>query len=362
MPNVSPPRDRNWYKIATVVLSVVTLVISFVSGVYYRRVDARNDRLKQLEGRVDALLARREKLRSTPRVDVALLTLAKSGLPEAAFQSLREVPAVLRIQHASGGTAKGLTVVVESTEPIVKVTPATSVENYTTRTSEDQRVFTIDVPQMRPKSALDVIFMSRGASTWKSTASLAEGLISDSSEDERRTEYVDYQEYLQARAGDSEIEPDSINSEATLAEMIAAVRRLMKYERDRPLLLPDPISTLLLFVGLSLSVGIIIFSIHEIIRGRIARRAGRRIREASAEHRLTLGLSKDAVRKVLGEPDTVVLEGDGTSTTEIWRYEPYEAMFYGWQPHATVKFAPDTVSAILFQLSEDNKTGSEVTA
>ena len=359
MPSPKSGRERNWYKLATIFLTIVTIVISFISSVYYRRADRRNERLKELEARTDALLVRREKIRATPKVDVTLLTLASSGLPEAAFGSLREVPAVLRIQHSGGSTAKGVTVVIEATEPITRVTPGTSVENYVTRLSEDKRVFTIDVPQLRPKAALDVILMSRGVSRWTSTASVAEGVIPDS-EPRTQAEFLEYwSRRRMLRTDDDEpIDPSTVSSEEQIADMLQRLRAEVRTERGRPLLLPESGRVALWGVLLILVVLLIALGTYDLVRGREAKRIGQRIRDASLHGRVEPGGSRETVERILGEPDKITVEGDSTSPAEVWHYQPYDSLFFGSQPHATVRFVANGIVSVEYQLKGDEPSSS----
>ena len=103
-------RHANIYKVATIVLSAAMVVLTFVSVVYYRRLDDRSRRVQNLDDRIKAFQSRLDVVNRVPKVAVRVKTVKGSGLPESAFSGISAVPSVLQIDHQGGDTARGITV------------------------------------------------------------------------------------------------------------------------------------------------------------------------------------------------------------------------------------------------------------
>lgn len=340
-------KERNWYKIATFVLAVATLTVSFISGVYLKRVDQRNQRVAAIEAKIQTVQERREKLKNTPRVAIQLLTISRSGLPETAFQSLKEVPAVIRIRHHGGLTVKGITVLVESSYPIIRLLTDVSTDHYETKLSDDGRLLTIDVPQLRPQSNIDLTVMCGGPTHFTATTRIAEGEVYEQPAEQKVNETM--------LATDSnsleQLDPNALTTDIEIARELDNLTVLLKQEREQPLLIGDFGNTgsfILTSFG-PLAVSLLVYVVFLYFRGRNANERGNRIGRVHSQNLLKAGNTKDEVRQLIGEPDRIILTSGDALTQEEWLYEPHYSRFFGWQPDVKLKFENDRVVFVEFK-------------
>ncbi len=106
--------EKNWYKITTIILSIVMVVLTFISVILYRYLDKRKTNMEIISQKIGEFTKREDILSCIPKVDVLTMTLNESGFPETAFSSFPTVPAIVLIEHVGGETAKGITVSIIS--------------------------------------------------------------------------------------------------------------------------------------------------------------------------------------------------------------------------------------------------------
>lgn len=344
MPSENPGGDRNWYKVATVILSIVAVAISFTSGIYYKRVDQRAARIDEIDKKIESFQVQRERLRAVPRIEVKLLTLAGTGFPESVFKELREFPSVVRIGHAGGGTVKDATVLVTSTAVIGRIVSSPSVESYRTNLSEDRRSVTVDVPLLRPGSLIDLTLMAEDLPTLAVTTRVAEGVVLDEVSESNEAN----ESRLLQPLGVEAIDPADYTTEEGIERALAQLRFIRNIERTRPLLLGEFGSFIAGSLALAFGwLAIFIGWLYHV--GRRARARGNRIGRAKRDNALKIGSTKEEVRAALGTPDSAAAITEGEKTFELWRFEPPANLFFGWQPDAFVKFSGESVVSLEYK-------------
>lgn len=169
----------NWYKIATILLSVAMLILTFISIVYYRHLLNVQQRAKIVNDKIIELQERLTYLEKIPKVTIDLITLQGSGLPEFAFSRMKSVPAVVTIKHITGETARGITTKISSETNIFNVFTGESIEPFTYEVSEDKRSVVFDIPQLRRGSSVQATLMQRGLGALKHETRIDVGEIGD---------------------------------------------------------------------------------------------------------------------------------------------------------------------------------------
>jgi hypothetical protein len=111
--------EKNWYKLTTLVLSIITVILSVITGVYYHYGDAKDKGVSNLNSKIEALQKRKIELLEIPKLNVEVFSLKESKLPGRAFEKLQEIPSMVKLSHAGGSSAKEITLSIKSSEPII---------------------------------------------------------------------------------------------------------------------------------------------------------------------------------------------------------------------------------------------------
>lgn len=329
---VGEKKGFNWYKVATVVLTIAMVGIMFVSGIYYRGIEERNRKTDKIEEKIDKLREQRERIRKIPTVEILLQTLEESGLPRSAFKDLPQIPAVISIRHAGGDTAKGVTVVVESLCDITSYLPEPCIEEFAFQISEDKKRLTMDVPQLRKDSVVQGTIMCDCIGKMSFTARVDEGKVVDIGSTEEKESIEGY-----TYADLDRMNPRSFSSESTVDDAIEKLRFLIKKERGlAPSRSTDGAAVALEVMMRVMVVVMCLLVVGLLLRGVRARKQGNKIGSCKEQGLIKVGMSALQVEKVLGVPHSISIVAGKDSDVEIWKYEPPASPFFGWQPDAFV--------------------------
>jgi len=331
---VDEPRQKrqNWYKIATILLSVITVTISFVSGIYYKRTGERQQKLDRIDQKIEKLILQKEKLLRVPKVEVLLQTLEKSGLPENAFQTLGEIPAVVQIRHAGGETARGITVEIMSNADILKFTPDPSVEQFTYSVDPSKKKTRIEIPQLRANSCVQGTITTNRITPLTFQTSIDQGSLM-----QRKGEELKWIDKIMPYEEMEKLNPTSVTSIDEINRLVDKLRVIQKQERDRSVFDSAPAGLNVLLSGIAPILIIVLFFFQrEYIRGKKGHRLGNRIGRSKMDGSLKLGMSGSEVKQILGEPQRISTREVGSGPKERWEYTPRASLFYGWQPDAFI--------------------------
>lgn len=343
-------RERNWYKVATLILSVAMIGIMFVSGIYYKRVEKRDRRVAKVQERIGKLLERKKELERVPKVEVEVLTLKESGLPEFAFESLNEVPGVVCVRHGGGETAIGITVQVKSSAEIVRYIPDTSVEGSSYRISKDKRSLTLEIPRLRRNSVIQGTIMSSGIGSMSFNERIDKGILLDQKE---AAEGIVASPF---RFSDLEaLDVGAFSSVRDVEDAVARLRLLSKEETQTqwsPLtggLVAALVSVLGAFVIMVISLTVIYF------RGRQSHELGKLIMQCKDEGLIQVGMAKEKVREILGVAEEVSTKLSEGVPSEEWVYKPRPSFFHSrrggsqWEPDMFVNFKDGKVTSFEYK-------------
>jgi len=364
MPKVDGPSpQRNWYKVATLALSAAMVGIMFVSGIYYKRIDNRTRRIDAVQDKIQKFLEQRSKVVEFPKVEVSLLTLEKSGLPRSAFSGLAEIPAVIRICHAGGGTARGISVNIESMSKILRFVPDSSVEAFSNTLSGDGKSLRIDVDQLRRKSTVSGTILCEGVGGLRAETRVDQGQVWDndlSSQPKQVPKKLAYEDLdrLESTVYTSEKQIDTVVEK--LRDLLSRERHPPQEEGNRsvlraiwPVLLP-------LILGVLTFIFMLFYSRHrEERRGAEAKKMGDKIGHCKEQGTLTVGMPDKEVHQILGEPNKIDTIQDKNGLLTIWYFEPPATRSYSWQPDALVKLRDGKVHSVEYKEYGKRKYGAE---
>lgn len=353
----TPDKQRNWYKVATIVLSSAMVVITFISGVYYKRIDDRTKRLNKIESKIDKLHLQKEKIVRIPKVAITLMTLEESGLPQSAFDNLAEIPAVLRIKHSGGDTAKGITVNVSSSSNIIKFLPEPSVEKFSHEIDEDKRNLRLEIKQMRRDSNIQGTIMCSEMASLEVKPRIDAGTILNQAENKTLTTSDPFIRFNEL----DKIVPSSISSVEEIELTDRKLRFLLSREREKSIF--DDIPTTYKIIGSTLTIisiaGMLVF-IREAFDRKITRKVreqeyqesvkandlGNIIGRAKQSALIKIDMPQNEVEQLLGPPTKVIFDNNNGEEAEKWFYTPTASKEFGWQPDATVTFKNSKVHGI----------------
>lgn len=339
--------ERNWYKVATVALSVAMLVVLFISGVYYRWVDERRTRVQRVEEKIDEVLVRGELLAVIPTIKIELQTLEQAGLPREAFADLNEVPAIIRVRHVGGETARDITIEITSSCGFTDFRPSPSIETVTWRLDDNSDRLLIQIPQIRPNSVVEGVIKCRRIAQVHYEALIAQGRLSQGDTvvaPIARQNVYDFDDL-------DKIEVRDLSNSAETTATIERLRSLVRRERERSLIggIPDLVQVFAIGFTPLVLVMAVFFGRHY-LEGREANAQGTRIGRARTKNVIQPGLTKEQVQGHLGGPRQVqVTVGEGGVSSEVWEYEPKANLFFGWQPDAYIEFVDDVVTSVRYK-------------
>lgn len=354
MPNGDKPSPRrNWYKAATLALSATMVVIMFVSGIYYKLSDERVRRMDAVQDKIGKFLDQRAKVSELPKVEISLLTLEKSGLPRSAFSGLAEVPAVVRVSHVGGRTARGISVDIESNSKILRFVPDSSVEIFSHTVAEDGKSLRIDIEQLRRKSVVSGTVLCEGIGALRADARVDQGQVLGDAAGSQPRQLADKLDF-----GDlDKLESTVYRSEKHIDAVVEKLRDLLARERNPPqeegnTLFSGFVLTVLSALSLS---ALALITVHVVDRrknkrlGIDTKRLGNKIGLCKERGTITIGMPEDEVRGMLGEPGKIGTIQDENGFVAIWSYEPQATLFSGWQPDAFVKLREGRVQSVEYR-------------
>lgn len=323
----APQREKNWYKVTTIILSVAMVAIMFVSVIYYRNIDLRQKAEEKIEEKIDAIQARKAELLAVPKVKVFLLTLDKSGLPETAFKPLSKIPSVVRIEHAGGDTAKSITVEISSASDIVGFIPNSSVEDFTYRVSNNKKGLRIEVPQLRRDSVVEGTIMCLTIAALSSKVRIDTGMLLHLPANTDQAKYFTIDEV-------AKLDIRSIKSPAEANAFVERLRFLLRIQRDRPTTFTEnPLTSILLILVLFWIFGTGIFVVPIYFKGKKNHALGNKIGCCMQHDSIKSGMSESEVRELLGPPHSISrITKQGDSILK-WAYEPSPSLFHSRDPN-----------------------------
>lgn len=345
---------KNWYKLATLLLSLAMVALTFVSVVTYRSLDAQHREEKRIENVISLLQEQDAVLKLIPRIRVTLIAIGKSGLPSSAFEALAEVPAVLRLRHVSGNTAKSITVEVVSAAKIVRFLPERSVEQFSFEISPDKHSLRIEVDQLRRNSIVQGTIMCDSIGGLVHTAGIDVGVVEPEGDDPKKR----MQRSL-SLADLNKLNPSTIESTAEIEDIIEQLRRLQRRERDRGSsyngsFMSDVILPVLIFGSFWLALSAAIFYFP----GKRQHELGNRIGRSMALGLIKNGMSESEVQGILGPPRTCTTSIDGEhSSSRRWEYGPRPSWFHSrdrfslrcWEPDLNIDWKDGKVAHVEYK-------------
>jgi len=343
-------KNWNWYKVSTIILSILTVCVLFVSGVYYKSVDESARRADKIQAKIDKLSEQRDKLKKIPKVKVSILSLSNSGLPQTAFNSLAKIPAVLRIKHIEGRTAKNITVSVTSSLEIVEYIEEPSVEKYTLEINKDRKRIVLDIRTLRPGSIVQGTLMCSGVGQFSHTTRIDTGeVISDPEPKEEPKEELDMSIYFSNNRLDS-IDPSSLTSTDKIDTTIKSLRYLLNREHDS-----SPFSGFnnylkIIFAGFLPAILVIFFIIGRALpKWKKGKKLGDLIGKCKENDLLQPGTDAEEVKKILGYPHDIEFVNSEEGKIEKWSYKTTASPIYGWQPDAYIKIKDSKIVEIEYK-------------
>ena len=345
---MSEAKDRSWHKTATIVISTVTLILSFISVIYYKQMDLRNQRIHQIDDKIKAFQDRLEVLNRIPKVAVEIKTLKSSGLPESAFQGISPLPSVVEITHKGGATARGITIQVQSNSPILQVLPDKSIDSLSVSVAKDGKAVTFDIPQLRRDELLRATIMHRGLATLDLATRIDEGEIikttpqspEGSGDDTRiRTREGQFLQTMKAYEPErksfsrfvalisfeaaQELSPDdftSVNDVLAVIEGLKLVRREVAEEPTISIIPQSQFSVFMIAGLLSLALMFVVDVVNFYVKKRILK-----AREAN---NLKIGQKNSEVVAMIGTLNrTRSAIKNSTECDELWYYHGYDKLF-----------------------------------
>ncbi len=224
-------KNKDYYKIVTVAISVLALIIAFISGVYYKRVESRERKVERINSKIENLYKRIEDIKRIPKIRIKLLTLENSGLPKSAFASLPEVPAVLRVEHVQGNTAKGVTVEIISSAKITEFVPETAIEEFKYKLGTNNLRLVIEIPQLRSETLIQGTIKLESVALLQSTARVDEGMLVDEEESKGN---IRQQILISSYEDLDEIRPLDFSLPEEIEQAVERLKYLSKLEGSRP--------------------------------------------------------------------------------------------------------------------------------
>lgn len=314
--------DRNWYKAATIVLTSAMVLLTFLSVVYYRRVDreqsAEQSEQQLLDAKLDELKARREAVRRLPKISVQLSTLRDSGLPESAFSPLPRIPAVVGVQHVEGRTAHGITVRVDSEALIESVEIKSSIEDASYRITEDKKSVLIEIPKLRKGTSVEVTLMQSalGDLTHETRLDVGELVGESSKQDSERRIRVG--RWL---SDPLQIPVSALDSTAEINEVIELLTQLRDRSKRAPSKKSGMIWAIVKATVLALLAWTVIFTTSMFVSNTLDSRKKRRLAVVFEKGGLKPGITIEEALTLVGDSgrDVWTVE-ESDDVDQIWRY------------------------------------------
>jgi hypothetical protein len=150
------------YKTATILISFVSVVIIVSQAIYNSYFDQRWKEVdyltSQLERKKEELLKRN----AIPKVRLSVNTLERAGLSRQALKLLTAIPSTVEIKHVSGGTAKGLQLDINLSEPILHFQKWQSNEDFVVKKiGENNMILRIEAAQLRKDAVIGLTVLTR---------------------------------------------------------------------------------------------------------------------------------------------------------------------------------------------------------
>lgn len=339
-PDVSKNEPINYYKIATLVLSVITVVIAIVSGVYYKRLELSRNFEEATNRLIERLQDRRLEIESIPTIDVDITSLNDAGLPATMLESLQIVPASVVLKHKSGGTVGNITLVVHSSRKIVDVAVDSPLEQTNFTISDDLQQIKIEVVQMRPSSSVAITITTNGVSRIDVQTAIEVG---------REYAQIDNSQSIPISSlfetNISGVDPARFHSSE---EIERAIQVLQARANIKPQILP---TWLLIVFGPIVYFGL---AIGFVFARRVLRRRKRlpleqRLGRAITEGLIKPGMSSAEIELVLRDIEysaCFITKEDGTTSTGLFYVLP--AIQDSWAPDLLVEVVDDKATEIRF--------------
>ncbi|MCH7592765.1 MAG: hypothetical protein IH989_08310 [Planctomycetes bacterium] len=355
----SPP-SRDWYKLATAVLSAALVVMTFIGTIYYRGVDTKGRRIEAVQDKIDGFLQHRVRVSAIPKVAVSLLTLEKSGLPTNAFSELKEMPAVVSITHAGGETARGISIRITSAWKILRFVPNSSVESFSSVVGEDGKSLEIEVEQLRRNSVVSGTLLCEGIGPLSVDVRVDQGQFVDDASDPTPKNLP----RILAFEDIDKLEPTGFTSEKHIDAVLEKLRLLRAKERHPPRQKGNNSFQRFMDWGLFLAfapilgvVPVILWASRDKKRRRRAqvnianesKRLAKKIERHIEQGDLTIGMSAAEILQLLGNPRRRKTLQDSNSKETTWCYEPRVNKFTGSLPDLYITLRDEKIHRILYK-------------
>lgn len=131
IPQQKKKSEWTGYKIATVIISVASILVIFIQAIFNNYYNQRWQEIDYYETKLGNKRQELIKMQQKPKVVLKTQTLEKAGLSKHMLKSLSAIPSTLSIEHVGGETAEGIFLSVKSSEPIIQFQKWESPEDFT---------------------------------------------------------------------------------------------------------------------------------------------------------------------------------------------------------------------------------------
>ncbi len=113
------------------------------------------------------------------KVDVDVTSIGSRNVNEALRSQIDTYPIFLKVVHSNGPTAKGITVRIESKNPLSGFEQVRQDDPASISLSEDKKTLTLEIPELRRSAVVEYHITSQGDPEYTKNVLISEGVLKE---------------------------------------------------------------------------------------------------------------------------------------------------------------------------------------
>jgi len=217
--------DWTGYKLATVIISVVSIIVIITQFIYTHYSNQRWNEIEYLKSEVVKKENELNKQRKTPKIRLNVNTVEDAGLSKQILSNLSTIPSTVSLEHVGGGTIKGLLLDIEFSESILQYQKWDSSEYYTIEKIKNANTLRIEAVRIRKDATIGVTVLTKTIPIIKTNILIDVGIIYNLENEKQLRQNIVLPEYIK-----EELNSNSVMSYEYVKDVVAGEKEILVFQ------------------------------------------------------------------------------------------------------------------------------------